>query len=110
MGPPVMDSLRSMESASTSVVKSTPAPKRSQWVLVRRLLTLTTVLAIVATACGNGASTTEATAPTGDVAAQSSDPGANAFLEGEFETFGGESINLADVQNKDAVFWFWAPW
>ncbi len=72
--------------------------------LARRLVILLTLVGLVATACGNGAST----APV--ESAQAGAPGANAFLEGEFDTFGGPSFNLADAQNKDVVFWFWAPW
>ncbi len=31
-------------------------------------------------------------------------------LNGEFATTGGSSIDLGDLQGKDVVLWFWAPW
>ena len=91
------------------------APRTGRW---RRMLMITVVFAIVATACGGGGTTVieEAAAePTADASAENTEPAvdpnsANLRLTGAFDTFGGPQIDLATVQDSDVVLWLWAPW
>ncbi len=49
----------------------------------------------------------------GGEAGSSSDNAAlpiDQILTGEFATIDGPILDLETVQNKDVVFWFWAPW
>jgi hypothetical protein len=57
-------------------------------------------VALVATACGNGSSSTEAAAP---AAAEWS----HDFIG---DTYGGGTIDAGDYEGQDLVLWFWAPW
>ena len=119
-GAPMLDSMSTMvdRMRSEALHVKRDAPRAGLW---QRVLMITVVFAIIATACGGGGTTTteaaaepagDAPATTAEVASEPAvDPdSANARLTGSFETFGGEAIDLATVQDSDVVLWLWAPW
>jgi hypothetical protein len=66
-------------------------------------------LALALTAAGCGAEDS----PAAQSSAQSGNGGpvlASSVLQGEARTIDGGSFELASLQNKDLVVWFWAPW
>jgi len=64
-----------------------------------------TTAASEATAAPAESTTTEAEPTTTETPRDPDSP-----LNGEFATIGGSSIDLGDLQGKDVVLWFWAPW
>ncbi len=76
------------------------------------VLALLVLLALIASACGSTATETTAAAPADSATEEVADGVSDGarLLVGEFTTVDGETVNLADYQGQDVVFWFWAPW
>jgi hypothetical protein len=47
---------------------------------------------------------------TTDDEAAAAPEGPSSVLVGEFDTLGGDTIDLASLDGQDVVLWFWAPW
>jgi thiol-disulfide isomerase/thioredoxin len=96
----------------------------SRWLLVRRVSLLTAgALVLVACGAGNDSSTSPPTTVTIEPAGDASDagdasPGADDVLDSagivsavvDLGTVIGDSIDLAALDGRPAVAWFWAPW
>lgn len=81
---------------------------------MRRVLAFVLLFGLLATACG-AADTETGTAAAPEDATESStatEPAAAeaSLLTGEYETIGGETVDLATYEGQDVVLWFWAPW
>ena len=73
--------------------------------LCRRVLAVALIMGFVAAACGSGEASTASEATVPDAS-----PAAEQPLVDEFATLDGTTIDLATLQGKDVVLWFWAPW
>ncbi len=59
-------------------------------------------LALLFSACGTATESNESAV--GEPAT------ATGKLVGQYQTVSGETVDLASLQGKDLVVWFWAPW
>lgn len=79
-----------------------------------RLAACLIVAALIATACGSGASSTDtansAEAPLTSSSAETTAVDTHAELFGTFPTLAGGQLDLGSLEGQDAVLWFWAPW
>ena len=72
----------------------------------RGLAALVVSIGLLASACAAG----DGDGGESDSSSENSELALEEILTGEFETIDGPVIDLETVQNKDVVFWFWAPW
>jgi len=68
-----------------------------------RALVVAFAVLLLATACGSSTTETTATVPQAEAEAGPS------LLTGEFAAVTGDSIDLADLEGENVVFWFWEP-
>lgn len=82
----------------------------SPGVMSRTSIGLVATLALVLAACGSGTETTESGAATTS-AATSESPTENGVTSAEtVATVSGGQLDLGDLEGKDTLLWFWAPW